>query len=368
MHVQNQLDYPYAPKETPIYGSAFNHFYEYFKKNNTQPNFFESKIRIEDSIIDDIKKLGGKQLFIHYGEYKSNNSKTEKTHELVLEYKDAIIILLLTQYGNHHSMIDREDDEESKSRYFCKILYNNEEVLSEIKSLFKYVEEKNKKNVYLLCKSEGMLVTEKFKIKLPEEEMDLELNYGEELETKKEILIDKLNQNKSGLALFSGPPGTGKSTFIKYLSTQTSRKIIYLPSTAANELTDPGFLTFMSDYKNCILLLEDAEKILISREIQENHAVSNILNMTDGLLGDCLNIFIIATFNTTKDKIDSALLRKGRLVLEHEFAELPVDNCNRIFKKLGLDATTDRPLPLAEIYNQDDNFIKLEKEKQKIGF
>ena len=38
-------------------------------------------------------------------------------------------------------------DEESKSKYFCKILYNNEEVLSEIKSLFKYVEEKNKKNV-----------------------------------------------------------------------------------------------------------------------------------------------------------------------------------------------------------------------------
>lgn len=369
MHVQNQVvDYPYAPKDPPIYSGVFNHFYEFFKKHNSQPNFFESRIRIEEQIVQDIKNLGGVQLFIHDTEYKSENKKIEKTNELVLEYKDSIIVLLLSSYTNHYSTIDSENYDETKLRkYFCKILYKNEETLNEIKSLFKYDEEKNKKNVYLLCKSEGMLITQKFKIKLPSEDIDISLNYGEELRDKKDVLIEKLNKNQSGLALFSGPPGTGKSTFIKYLSTQTQRKIIYLPSTAADELTDPGFLTFISDYKNCILLLEDAEKVIRSRELQENHAVSNILNMTDGLLGDCLNIFIIATFNTTKDKIDSALLRKGRLVLEHEFSELPIDNCNKIFEKLGLDKKTDIPLTLAEIYNQEDNFIKKE-EKQKIGF
>jgi SpoVK/Ycf46/Vps4 family AAA+-type ATPase len=145
------------------------------------------------------------------------------------------------------------------------------------------------------------------------------------------------------------------------------RKIIYLPSSFADEITNPSFLSFMTDYKDSIFLLEDAEKVLKSREEQDNSAISNILNITDGLLGDCLNIFVIATFNTSRDKIDSALLRKGRLMLEHEFKELPADNCNRIFEKINSDRRTDIPLTLADVYNEEDNYKK-ELDKKKIGF
>jgi len=359
------IDYPYAPKDPPLYGGIFSHFYHYFKTQKQQPNYFESKLKIKDSIINKLLNLGAKQIFVHNCEYKNNNKKNIKKPEVVLEYKNSLVILL-TSSSSYYSDSPIEDEEFC----YCKILYSNECEVEEIKSLFEYYEDKSKKNVYLLCKEDGMLVTQKFKIKLPaenEEQIDIELNYGQELSEKKDILVSKLNSNQSGLALFSGPPGTGKSTFIKYLSTQTNRKIIYLPSTSADELTEPGFLTFISDHKNCILLLEDAEKVLRSRELQENHAISNILNLTDGLLGDCLNIFIIATFNTHKDEIDSALLRKGRLVVEHEFKELCAENCNKIFEKLGSSRRTEKPLSLADIYNQDDNFNK-KQEKQKIGF
>ena len=218
-----------------------------------------------------------------------------------------------------------------------------------------------------MVKLEGMLSIRKFDVKLPEEEIDIELNYGREILEKEKILLEALSKDKSGLVLFSGKPGTGKSTFIKYLSSKIDRKIIYLPSSAAEELTSPSFLEFMIDHKNCILLLEDAEKTLISRESQDNAAISNILNLSDGFLGDCLNVFIIATFNTSKDKIDEALLRKGRLILEHQFDELPVENCNKIFQKIGSKKTTEVPLTLAEIYHEQENYSKKE-EKNKIGF
>ena len=53
---------------------------------------------------------------------------------------------------------------------------------------------------------------------------------------------------------------------------------------------------------------------------------------------------------------------------KNQLLEMPPYAVEQSLKKLGSDFTTDRPLPLAEIYNQDDNFIKLEKEKQKMGF
>jgi len=361
------MNNPYLPKEPAIYNSSFNHFYFYFDKFNFSPNFFESKIRIESDILDKLKEKGAGLVYSHNIEYRRNNKKVEKATELILEYKNSIIIITQSLLSGSPYATDEDDFDNKKDGVFCKVLYQKEEELAEIKSLFKYIKEKDKKNVYLLCKSDGMLIAQRFDIKLPEEEIDLELNYGKDIVPKCEVLISNLESNKSGLALFSGPPGTGKSTFIKYLSTKTSRKIIYLPSGAADELTDPGFLTFMLDYKNCILLLEDAEKVLRSRELNDNSAISNILNLTDGLLGDCLNVFIIATFNTSKDEIDPALLRKGRLVIDHEFKTLPPENCNKIFEKIGSDRRTDKDLSLSEIYNSQDNFYEKEEAK-KIGF
>jgi len=49
-----------------------------------------------------------------------------------------------------------------------------------------------------------------------------------------------------------------------------------------------------------------------------------LLNISDGLLYDCLNIQIICSFNIDIIKVDSALLRKGRLIAKYEFKELEV--------------------------------------------
>lgn len=340
-------------------GSGFPHFKFYLNNFDCHPHVFSSEAIVKSSIIKNIIDKGAEE--VHLCETQSNKNSKKKAIIVSLEhsfiYKDAMIIVLCECYYKENEKDDRT----------VKVLYQKKETLNEIISLFEYVDDKVGKNINLLSYIDEMLALANFTITLPQEDFDLELNYGKELKDKANHLEKELKKNKSGLALFSGLPGTGKSTFIKYISTITDRKIIYLPSNIVSEITSPSFISFMTQHSNSILILEDAEKALVSREIQENMSVSSILNMTDGILGDCMNLFIVATINTDRDNIDPALLRKGRLIVEHQFNKLSPEECNKLFEKNKSERRTEVPLSLAEIYNEQDNYVKKE-ERKKVGF
>jgi ATP-dependent 26S proteasome regulatory subunit len=123
------------------------------------------------------------------------------------------------------------------------------------------------------------------------------------------------------------------------------------------------------DHRNSILIVEDAERVISDRESNGSSiGVSNILNLTDGILGDCLNIQIIATFNMKREKIDAALLRKGRLIAEHKFEKLSVENVNILLKHLGKNHEVHKEMSLSDIYNIDEEFYKSDNQKNSIGF
>lgn len=119
-------------------------------------------------------------------------------------------------------------------------------------------------------------------------------------------------------------------------------------------MTKPGFLPFLMQHPNSILIVEDAENIIHDRKDQNflpNQAVANLLNLSDGLLGDAMHQQIICTFNCDVKGIDPALLREGRLVIEHKFEKLSPENARRLCVELGV-STEDihESISLAEIY------------------
>ena len=112
-------------------------------------------------------------------------------------------------------------------------------------------------------------------------------------------------------------------------------------------------------HSNSILIIEDAENIILDRKANSlsTQAVSNILNLSDGLLGDAIHQQIICTFNCDVQSIDPALRREGRLVLEHKFDKLSVENARRLCVEFGIPGNGEdirEPTTLAEIYARKD--------------
>lgn len=161
---------------------------------------------------------------------------------------------------------------------------------------------------------------------------------------------------KGKLLLIRGVPGTGKTTYIRYLiknKIPSNKKIILANPKLFQEIENPSFNTFLiNNLKNSYIIIEDAEQLLVRRE-GENSPISSLLNLTDGLIGDALDIKIIATFNTKIENIDTALLRKGRLHFEQEFKPLSKFDAENFFVKHGFNNFSLKDEnPLCELFNQ----------------
>ena len=237
-------------------------------------------------------------------------------------------------------------------------------------SFFKdYQVTKKKANIQLVKSDMGHLDTEEYDLDVPD--TNLELNYGKDFKKIHKVIVDRLNSNNDkGIILLHGDPGTGKTSYIKHLTKLVKEKdILFIPPSMAEMLSEPTIIPFLMDHKNSILIIEDAERVISDREGNGSPAgVSNILNLTDGILGDCLNIQVIATFNMKREKIDQALLRKGRLIAEHKFEKLSVEETNKLLKHLEKDQQVDEGMVLADIYNIDTEVYKTTNKGNKIGF
>ena len=119
-------------------------------------------------------------------------------------------------------------------------------------------------------------------------------------------------------------------------------------------------IEFISDWileseKDCVLLIEDAEPLLEARNGYDGRTtgISNLLNMTDGLLNDILGVVVIATFNTELTKIDPALLRAHRLIARKKFKKMPQDKAELLSQELGIELPNIKyPASLADFYGE----------------
>lgn len=205
---------------------------------------------------------------------------------------------------------------------------------------------------------------------LPDQKLDIELGYGKGFKPIHEKIITTLNKkNGKGLVLLHGTPGTGKTHYLKFLASKIKdKRVLFIPPFLADFITSPEMTPFLIQNAGSVLFIEDAERVITDRNNGGSNGVANILNITDGILSDILNIQIVATFNMDKAKIDSALLRKGRLIAEHKFDSLSVDDSNNLLKHLGKRYEATKPMTLTEIYNVEETEYKSEDKYSPIGF
>ena len=230
---------------------------------------------------------------------------------------------------------------------------------------------------------EGMYVKEynlgKGSKNLSDEELDL--HYGDGFSEFHTKLASLLKSDSKGLIIFHGQPGTGKTYYIRMLLkdlVKSKKNVLYVPSNFIDSFLDPSFITFLSDWileqnNPTIILLEDAECLVESRDSGvRSLGISNLLNITDGILNDILGTQIILTFNTNLDYIDSALLRPERLLARKEFTNLNKEESVRLVEHLAIDHRVSDDMSLADIYSLKNNrqvlYHNIKEKKSKVGF
>ena len=225
------------------------------------------------------------------------------------------------------------------------------------------VPESNSYDIGLLMKSEtaGLKVS-KYRIK-NRYEVDLKKHYNDDFPEFNDVVQKSIMEDNGGLLILHGDPGTGKTSYIKYLASKLrSKTFIFIPPSFAQALSDPNFISVMLNHPGSILVIEDAENCLKSREHNSGNAtaVSNILNMTDGILGDVIKCHVIATVNTDLKHIDEALTRSGRNKGIYKFTPLSTK------KTKALGGTGE--MTISDIFNQKKVYDGWLEQVSTIGF
>jgi hypothetical protein len=185
------------------------------------------------------------------------------------------------------------------------------------------------------------------------------------------FIDDYLASNESILILL-GPPGTGKSTLLRHMivSRQLTATLTYEEKLLQQ---DRLFIQHLSkDGESDVLILEDADVLLESREKCGNHAMNKLLNVSDGIIKVVDKKIVFTTNLPSTTNIDNALLRPGRCYAAIEFRELTFDEACTAAKVANVPVPqVDRNYTLAELFQnqtQEKNMVTRKFNKRHVGF
>lgn len=297
-----------------------------------------------------------------YKEWHTSSNKNEAPDkDFPMEHffrgtnKSLTVKLLLSTENLSVSFLYDHSDAETEQRIIFAYQYLRNQFGKKKSPIFK-----------VLSKGSGDFYTEE--INIENFQIDINQLYNDDFKEINQIIDESLRVDRSGLVLLHGAPGTGKTSYIKsLLTTHQDKNFIFVPNDFVHGLLNPDFISFLIAHKNSILVIEDAEKVITSRELENRDSVvSTILQLTDGLFSDYLNIKIICTFNTSINKIDKALLRKGRMIAFYEFKALDAQKADAILESKQI-TPPHQPMTLAEVFNYSSkDFDK--NAKRQIGF
>jgi len=254
-------------------------------------------------------------------------------------------------------------------RDYVEVLHNNPQYAHDLMEYFatcKAGKEEDAFEIHIISMCNNSLELKQLEIKPTH--LDLSLYYNDDFLAVDAVIRQRLEKdNDKGIILLHGLPGTGKTTYLRHLIGGMKKKVLFVSPGVAENLMNPEFLDLLIDNPNAVLVIEDAENIIMDRRYNSNSGVSNLLNISDGLLSDCLNVQIICTFNSALSSVDSALLRKGRLIAKYEFTKLNEVKAQKLSDHLGFNNKIDRPMSIAEITNPSD-MEAIQPSVQVLGF
>jgi SpoVK/Ycf46/Vps4 family AAA+-type ATPase len=394
---------------------TFNVYEDYYQRYNEPPSYLEAydndsnggTILDYDDLKENIVKIfPDNKIRYQFNTYSFKD--TIKVDEECIELTEGYVLAISMLTGKAlYSTEELRKLNINKDRLFVNSNYmlipsnSDKDIMEKITELFKKSKinsDIKRTSIEMVSVSNGSFYAEDFYLKDDFVKWEKpELHYGEGFNEFHKELMNRIETNSKGLILFHGTPGSGKTQYIRKIIQELTGKarVLYFSPAMIDSITNPEFIDFIQDWakeledvkKKRIIILEDAEPLLESRDNGRNVGITNLLNLTSGLLSDVLSIQYICTFNTKVEAIDQALLREERLTAIKKFDELSWEESIELGKFLDIkeeDLTKlladkkkkdkdKKGLNLAEIYSINENNEVLEHntkvvEKKRIGF
>ena len=303
-----------------------------------------------------------KQLETFHREFTILATRAEWQKEMLLSG------LRITQIRENTGMLSDDENlsyftyEVSSSSIIVRV-YGNQDFVSKWYDTFidKYEEVKNV--IEWIYNSDGSSIEIPVRAdRVPVEEMYPFLN-GESLGD----YYDRFLHSSASILLLIGPPGTGKTTFIRGLlqHAELSAMVTYDTGILAK---DYMFANFIEGDRN-VLIIEDADNFLGART-EGNDFMHKFLNAGDGLVTTKNKKMIFSTNLSSIKDVDSALVRPGRCFDVVAFRNLKQEEAEVLAKRLEVDIEGTKPeWSIADIFHKQIEASKSMKSmKRTLGF
>lgn len=177
---------------------------------------------------------------------------------------------------------------------------------------------------------------------------------------------DRFMNSSASILLLIGPPGTGKTSFIRGLMqhTQSSAVVSYDENILSKDFV---FAQFMEGDQN-MMVIEDADMFLKARS-EGNTTMHKFLNVGDGLITAQNKKLIFSTNLPSTRDIDPALIRPGRCFDVVSFDTLTREQAAKLADKVGIELTGDKDKwTIADVFHKQSMEVVKTFQKQKVGF
>lgn len=178
------------------------------------------------------------------------------------------------------------------------------------------------------------------------------------------------------IALLNGPPGGGKSYMIRAIIKEVNATHVIIPGGLVTQLSSPHFLATLQGChqkgRPTVLIIEDADMVVVDRKHGNLTALTDILNLGDGLLGHMLDVRVVASTNAKKLELDEAITRPGRLCRHVIIQTLEPAQAATIYKRLtekDFPPSRKKSWKLAEIYRLaiQDGWVPDQEKPSDVG-